>query len=194
MARAWSIGYDLRHFFASMLENKIDFDAVTCQTFHRKKGADYDIDSFFAPKIAAAFGVNCDMVRASTVERYAEDSERRLALIGTETFIHDWAVPFMKYLAERTTSIVCDGLHVGAKGDTAILMKAIDGRTFGHLSGLFPTSTEYREVYRVFLIRFPANLDRAEVVFLQCCARRCVSPWITMTHPPGQNGFSKKNA
>ena len=197
----FSSGYDSRRFFASMLNNKVAFDAVTCQTFHRKKGKYYDIDSHFAPRIAAHFGVDCALVPASPVERHAADNERRLALIGTETFMHDWAVPFMDYLAERPMSIVFDGLagdtfgnsgyefdglHGSAEGDTAILMKeTIDDTTFDHVSGLFPASGKFREVYRQFLTRLPANLNRAELVFLQCRTRRCISPWITMMQPPG---------
>lgn len=198
----FSSGYDSRRFFASMLENKVPFDAVTCQTFHRKKGGYYDIDSHFAPKIAAQFGINCELVHATPPERHAEDSLRRIALIGTETFMHDWAVPFMQWLAKRPMSIVFDGLagdtlgnsgyefkglHEGAESDTEILMKeTIDDSVFDYVAGGFPSAQQFRAVYHSYLTRLPANLNRAELIFLQCRTRRCISPWITMMQPPGQ--------
>lgn len=198
----FSSGYDSRRFFATMMEKKAAFKAVTCQTFHRKKGRDYDIDSFFAPKIAAEFGVDCELVRASSPDEYAADSRRRMSLIGTESFMHGWAVPFMTWLAKQPMSIVFDGLagdtlgnsgyefdglHGSAAGDIEILMKeTVDVKKFDELSGLFPAAAQYQQQYRAHLERYPKNLNGAELAFLQGRTRRCISPWITMMHPPGQ--------
>ncbi len=198
----FSSGYDSRRFFATMMEKKAAFKAVTCQTFHRKKGRDYDIDSFFAPKIAAEFGVDCELVHASAPSDYAVDSRRRMALIGTESFMHGWAVPFMNWLAKQPMSIVFDGLagdtlgnsgyefdglHASAASDTEILMKeTVDVKKFDELSALFPTADEFKRQYRTHLERYPRNLNGAELAFLQGRTRRCISPWITMMHPPGQ--------
>lgn len=198
----FSSGYDSRRFFASMIQRKVNFHAVTCQTFHRKKGKDYDIDSFYAPQIAGAFGVACELVLASLPKDYAADSAHRMALIGTETFMHGWAVPLMKWLADRPMSIVFDGLggdtlgnsgyefdglHISAKNDTAILMsEMIDNRIFDHVSKLFPSLKEFSSAYSAQLGKFPDNLNGAEMAFLQSRTRRCISPWITMMHPPGQ--------
>ncbi len=198
----FSSGYDSRRFFATMVERKVPFKAVTCQTFHRKKGLDYDIDSFFAPKIAAAFGVECELVLASTPEQFAADSARRMTLIGTESFMHGWAVPFMHWLAQRPDSIVFDGLagdtfgnsgyeypglHESHAGDMAALKQhTVDPGKFEHVSGLFPSLDQYNGLYHKHLESFPATINGAEFAFLQSRTRRCISPWITMMHPPGQ--------
>lgn len=198
----FSSGYDSRRFFATMIDKGVPFKAVTCQTFHRKKGRDYDIDSFFAPKIAAAFGVECELVLASSPEQYAADSTRRMALIGTESFMHGWAVPFMDWLAKRAPSIVFDGLagdtfgnsgyeypnlHESHARDMEVLMSCtVDGAKFSHVSALFPSREDYMERYRQHLHAYPATLNGAEFAFLQSRTRRCISPWITMMHPPGQ--------
>lgn len=198
----FSSGYDSRRFFGSMIKHDIAFDAVTCQTFHRKKGRDYDIDSFYAPKIALAFGVDCELVRASLPANYARDSARRMALIGTESFMHGWAVPFMTWLVARPMSIVFDGLagdtfgnsgfefdglHINAASDTEILMnRTIDRHKFSHFSNLLPSWQQFSATYHAYLATFPANLNGAELAFLQSRTRRCISPWITMMHPAGQ--------
>lgn len=197
----FSSGYDSRRFFATMMEKKAAFTAVTCQTFHRKNGRDYDIDSFFAPKIMAEFGVDCELVRASSPNEYSDDSRRRMSLIGTESFMHGWAVPFMAWLAKQPMSIVFDGLagdtlgnsgyefkglHESATGDIDILMKeTVNVEKFHHLSDLFPTANEFKSQYRAHLESYPKTLNGAELAFLQGRTRRCISPWITMMHPPG---------
>ncbi len=198
----FSSGYDSRRFFATMMEKKAGFKAVTCQVFHRRKGRYYDIDSFFAPKIAAQFGVDCEIVPAPPLHEYAADSRRRLSLIGTETFAHDWAVPFMAWMEKQPMSIVFDGLagdtlgnsgyefkglHESAAGDLDILMsETVNDTFFKELSALFPTAAQFKNQYRSYLARYPRNLNGAELAFLQGHTRRCISPWITMMHPPGQ--------
>lgn len=199
----FSSGYDSRRFFATMVEKKVAFKAVTCQTFHRKKGKDYDIDAFFAPKIAAAFGINCEVVRASTGRQRTADSHRRMSLIGTENCsAHGWAMPLMDWLTKQPVSIVFDGLagdvlgnsgyefdglHKDAVNNIDILMrKTVSVEKFKQFSKIFPDVKEFKSKYRVYLESYPKNLNGVELAFLQGHTRRCISPWITMMHPPGK--------
>jgi hypothetical protein len=197
----FSSGFDSRRFFGTLIRKAVPFKAVTCQTFHRKGGRDYDIDSFFAPKIAAAFGVDCELVRAVPPEQIASDAARRQALIGTETFMHGWALPFMRWLAERPPSLVFDGLAGDTFGNSGFEIDGLHetpekdaelvlGKTTGaalmkQLSSLFPSQSAFRAQYRGFLAQFAPNINQAEMAFLQSRTRRCISPWITMMHPPG---------
>ncbi|XYJ10746.1 hypothetical protein ACSUZJ_01840 [Telluria sp. B2] len=197
----FSSGFDSRRFFATLFRKKVPFKAVTCQTFHRKNGRDYDIDAFFAPKIAAAFGVDCELVRASTPAALEADTARRQALIGTESFMHGWALPFMRWLAKRPPSLVLDGLagdtfgnsgyeidglHETPEKDTELVLKRTSNpKALRCLSGLFPRVETLRQHYRDYLGKFAANMNRAEMAFLQSRTRRCISPWLTMMHPPG---------
>jgi hypothetical protein len=197
----FSSGFDSRRFFAFLQQKKVLFKAVTCQTFHLKKGKDYDIDSYFAPKIASAFGVECELVTAATPEELAADTVRRQALIGTETFMHAWAVPLMRWLEKRPPSIVfdglagdtfgnsgfeIDGLHESPEHDAALLVQeTVKPHVFSQLSGLFPSVSAFTDKYKAYLKQFPGNLNQAELAFLQARTRRCISPWITMMHPPG---------
>ena len=198
----FSSGYDSRRFFATLLEKKKEFTAVTCQTFQRKKGRYYNIDGLFAPQIAAKFGVDCVRLNTSQLDEYKTDSYRRMSLIGTETFMHGWSMPFMDWLAKQPMSIVFDGLagdtlgnsgyefeglHESAKKDIDILMKeTVENKKFDHLSSLFPVEAEFKRKYRAYLESYPKNLNGAELAFLQGRTRRGISPWITMMHPPGQ--------
>lgn len=197
----FSSGFDSRRFFATLLRKAVPFKAVTCQTFHRKKGQDYDIDSFFAPKIAAAFGVDCELVPAVPPAELEADAARRQALIGTDTFMHGWALPFMRWLAKRPPSLVFDGLagdtfgnsgfeieglHETPEKDAELVLKQSTGSSvLRQLSARFPTEESLRRHYRAFLAQFAPNLNQAELAFLQSRTRRCISPWITMMHPPG---------
>jgi hypothetical protein len=198
----FSSGYDSRRFFAFLQGKKVPFKAITCQSFHRKNGKDYDIDAHFAPKIAAAFGVNCEVLAAADNSTLQQDNQRRMALIGTETFMHEWSFPLMKWLAEQPPSIVFDGLagdtlgnsgfefeglHESPEKDLQILMEeTIKPEFFDNLSSAFPSLDAYKQAYRKNLLSYPATLNRAEFIFLQSRTRRCISPWITMMHPPGQ--------
>lgn len=198
----FSSGYDSRRFFASLVNNRAAFSAVTCQTFHRKIGGDYDIDSFYAPKIAAAFGIDHTLVHATPADQVAKDYQRRMSLIGTETFMHAWAVPFMRWLSARPPSVVLDGLagdtlgnsgfefdglHQDGETDTAILLReTVHPRVFRQLSKAFPSEREYALQYESYLRALPPTLNRAELAFLQLRTRRSISPWLTMMHPPGQ--------
>lgn len=197
----FSSGYDSRRFFATLLQKEVPFKAVTCQSFHRRKGKDYDIDSYFAPKIAAAFGVECELVHATPVSGLEADAQRRQSLIGTETFMHGWGVPLMRWLARRPPTVVIDGLggdtlgnsgfeidglHETPEKDVELLVKEVSRPyLFGELSGVFPTLADYQRRYRAFLAKFASNPNQAELAFLQSRTRRCISPWITMMHPPG---------
>ncbi|MEW6021269.1 MAG: hypothetical protein AB1807_03915 [Pseudomonadota bacterium] len=197
----FSSGYDSRRFFATLLRKAVPFKAVTCQTYHRKNGRDYDIDAFFAPKIASAFGVECETVRAATPAAAEADAVRRQALIGTESFMHGWAMPLMRWLAKRPPSLVfdglagdtfgnsgyeIDGLHETPQKDAELLLTRLT-RPFAlrHLAGMFPTVETLRQHYGRFLAQFAPNMNQAEMAFLEARTRRCISPWITMMHPPG---------
>jgi hypothetical protein len=197
----FSSGFDSRRFFATLLRRSIPFKAVTCQTFHRKKGRDYDIDSFFAPKIAEAFGVHCELVPAVAPSGIETDAIRRQELIGTETFMHAWGMPFMRWLAKRPPSLVfdglagdtfgnsgfeIDGLHETPEKDAELLVRETS-KSFllRQLSGRFPTLAQFQQRYRDYLSQFAPNINQAELAFLQSRTRRAISPWITMTHPPG---------
>lgn len=196
-----SSGYDSRRFFATLVKKGLEFNAVTCQTFHRKKGRDYDIDSFFAPKIAKSFNVECAVVKASSPKKMVSDGKKRQHLIGTETFMHGWAVPFMEWLSKQTPSIVFDGLagdtfgnsgyeitglHENPKKDKELILKEIvNTGFFKNFSSRFPSYSDLQKKYSAFIDKFPANLNQAEWAFLQARTRRAISPWITMMHPPG---------
>ena len=196
-----SSGYDSRRFLGTLVQRNVAFHAVTCQTFHRKNGRDYDIDAHFAPKMAAAFGVPCELIAAVPIDCIAGDVQRREALIGTETFDHDWAVPLMRWLGTRPPSMVFDGLggdtfgnsgfeinglHESPEKDVDLLVNhAAKPYLFRLLSSRFLRLAEYKATYRNYLVQFPSNLNRAELAFLQSRTRRGISPWITMMHPPG---------
>lgn len=196
-----SSGYDSRRFLGALVQRHVSFHAVTCQTFHNKNGRDYDIDAHFAPKIAAAFGVPCELVAAVSIDGIAADCERREALIGTETFDHDWAVPLMRWLATRPPSMVFDGLggdtfgnsgfeinglHESPEKDVELLVNhAVKPYLFELISSRFPNLAQYKATYRNYVAQFPSTLNRAELAFLQSRTRRGISPWITMMHPPG---------
>ena len=197
----FSSGFDSRRFFATLLRKNLPFKAVTCQAFHRKHGEDYDIDSFFAPKIAAAFGRDCELLPAIDSEEIEIDETRRQRLIGTETFMHGWAMPFMRWLARRPRSLVLDGLagdtfgnsgfeidglHESPEKDAELLVQETSGPFFRRqFSNVFPTAPQFQQQYRAYLSQFEPNLNQAELAFLHSRTRRCISPWITMMHPPG---------
>lgn len=196
-----SSGFDSRRFFATLRNRGLSFKAVTCQTFHQKKGHYYDIDAYFAPKIAAHFGVECEVISASPAEKMDADAKRRQDLIGTETLMHSWAVPLMKWLSGQPPSIVFDGLagdtfgnsgyeikglHASANQDVELILGEVARPLFfSNLSRRFPSLDQYRNAYRRYLNRFAPNLNQAEFAFLQARTRRSISPWITMMHPPG---------
>lgn len=197
----FSSGFDSRRFFATLLRKKMSFTPVTCQTFHRKKGRDFDIDSFYAPKIAAAFGLKCEIVPASGLEQIGTDAARRQTLIGSETPMHGWAVPLMRWLARRPPSLVFDGLAGDAFGNSSfdieglydvaadaperIVNRACASAVLEQLSSLFPSADEFRRQYLPFVTQFTPNLNQSQLAFVQARTRRCISPWITMMHPPG---------
>jgi hypothetical protein len=172
----FSSGFDSRRFFATLLRKAVPFKAVTCQTFHRKNGRDYDIDSYFAPKIAAAFGVDCELVRAVPPSGIEAEQARRQALIGTETFMHGWALPFMRWLAKRPPSLVfdglagdtfgnsgfeIDGLHETPEKDAELVLEKSTGPfVLQQLSARFPSGESFRRHYRAFLAQFPPNLNQ----------------------------------
>ncbi|MGJ9418460.1 hypothetical protein ACHAC9_11940 [Massilia sp. CMS3.1] len=197
----FSSGFDSRRFFGTLVRKKVPFKAVTCQTFHHKNGHDYDIDSFYAPKIAGAFGIDCELVQAVPPAEMETDAVRRQALIGTESFMHGWALPFMRWLAKRPPSLIFDGLAGDTFGNSGfeidglhetpskdyqlVLNRATQPFALRQLSSLFPSVDALRERYRGYLDQFAPNLNQAEMAFLQSRTRRCISPWITMMHPPG---------
>lgn len=197
----FSSGFDSRRFFAFMVRNKIAFKAVTCQSFHRKRGRDYDIDSVYAPKIAAAFDVDCEVIPASSNEQFSADIRKRQNLIGTETFMHGWAMPLMKWLSEKEPSLVFDGLAGDVFGNSSfdieglegssnrtagdIVQKAVKARILRHLAGSMKSARSYREKYEQYVAKFTPNMNQSQLAFLQARTRRSVAPWITMTHPPG---------
>ncbi len=194
-------GFDSRRFFAFMVRNGIKFKAVTCQTFARKKGRDYDIDSIYAPKIAAAFGIECDVIPASSNEQLVADIQKRQSLIGTETFMHSWAMPLMQWLSRRPPSLVFDGLAGDVLGNSSFDIEGLDGspnrsaaqivekavkpRTLRHLSASINSIRDYREKYEQYVAKFSPNRNQSQLAFFQSRTRRSVAPWITMMHPPG---------
>ena len=196
-----SSGYDSRRFFASLTRRQLPFKAVTCQSFHRKNGRDYDIDAHFAPQIARAFGVDCEVVPASLGAQIDADERYRQDLIGTETFMHGWSVPLMRWLSGQRPSIVfdglagdtygnsgyeIDGLHADPASDVELILDEVSStRFFDQVAGPLPDRAAFRQAYRTFLERFSPNPNQAEYAFLQARTRRCISPWITMMHPPG---------
>jgi len=197
----FSSGYDSRRFFGTLVRKQVPFKAVTCQTFHRKNGEDYDLDLQYAPKIAAAFGVDCDLVHATAPEHMEQDARRRQNLVGTETFMHAWVLPMMRWLAARPPSLVFDGLagdnlgntgfmydglHETPERDAEVLLgEASNPAMRAQLSALFPDSDEFRRQYRAYLGQFATNLNQVELAYLESRTRRCISPSITMMHPPG---------
>jgi hypothetical protein len=201
VALPFSSGFDSRRFFATLLRRKVPFKAVTCQTFHRKKTGDFELDSHYAPKIAAAFGVDCEVVPATPPARMGEDAARRQALIGTETFMHAWSLPLMRWLAKRPPSLVfdglagdtfgnsgfeIDGLHETAERDVGLVLgETSKPYMLKQLSHRFPSLEQFQQQYRAYLDQFASNINQAEMAFIESRTRRCISPWVTMMHPPG---------
>jgi hypothetical protein len=201
VALPFTSGFDSRRFFALLVRNKIAFRTITCQTFNRKNGRDYDIDSTYAPKIAAAFGIDGDVVPASSGEQLVVDSVKRSNLIGTETFMHQWAMPLMRWLAGRPPSLVFDGLAGDVFGNSSFDIEGLEGSPnrsaaqilekvtkplmMGHLSFSPGCADDYREKYRQYIGQFSPNMNQSQLAFLQARTRRGVSPWMTMMHPPG---------
>lgn len=201
VALPFTSGFDSRRFFAFLVRNKVDFRTVTCQSFNRKNGRDYDIDSIYAPKIAAAFGIESDVVSASSSEQFYKDFLKRQSLIGTETFMHNWAMPLMDWLSRRPPSLVFDGLAgdvfgnssfdiEGLEGDprrTAadIVEKATNPYMLRHLAVPHDVARDFREKYGQYVAKFSPNMNQSQLAFFQARTRRGVAPWITMMHPPG---------
>jgi asparagine synthetase B (glutamine-hydrolysing) len=197
----FSSGFDSRRFFALLVKNKVSFKAVTCQSFARKRGRDYDVDSVYAPKIAAAFGVDCEVIAASSGEQLVADLVKRQRLIGTETFMHSWAMPLMRWLSGRPPSLILDGLAGDVFGNSSFDIEGLDGNpnrsaaeivekavkpgTLKHLSDFINSSSDYRKKYRQYVDQFPQNINQSQLAFLQSRTRRSVAPWISMMHPPG---------
>ncbi|QOL50947.1 asparagine synthetase B family protein [Massilia litorea] len=197
----FSSGFDSRRFFALLVKKNIGFKAVTCQSYNRKQGRDYDIDSVYAPKIAAAFGVDCEVVPASSPDQLTKDALKRQHLIGTETFMHSWAVPLMQWLAGRPPSLILDGLAGDVLGNSsfdiegfdsrandstsAIVEKAVKEGTLSQLSARVNSADSYRQKYREYVNKFLPNTNQSQLAFLQGRTRRCIAPSITMMHPPG---------
>lgn len=197
----FSSGYDSRRFFSTFQRWAVPFKAVTCQTFHRKNGEVFDIDYFYAPKLARAFGVDCELLPAVPPTEIAADARRRQTLIGSETFMHAWALPLMRWLAKRPPSLVFDGLagdKLSGSGrrikglretpekDTELLVEeASNSGVLDKLSARFPTVQDFQQEYRRYLSQFAPNMNRGELSVLESRTRRGISPWVTMMHPPG---------
>lgn len=196
-----SSGYDSRRFFATLHSKGIPFQAVTVQAFHKKKDGYYDIEARCATEIAAAFGVKSHLLPASEGDEAKAEIEYRMRLIGTETFMHEWSVPLMKWLAGQKSSIiydglagdtlgnsgfVYDGLHKDVNNDIKIILNnTLKPDVFNNISVRFPTKNLFTRLYRDHLFSLPNNMNRTEFLFLQDRTRRSISPWITMMHPPG---------
>ncbi len=194
-------GFDSRRFFAFLVRNKTDFQTVTCQSFSRKHGRDYDIDSVYAPRIAKTFGVANEVISASSPEQYYEDCLKRQHLIGTETFMHNWAMPLMRWLSKRPPSLIFDGLGGDVLGNSSFDIEGLDGdprrsaddivekatkpHVLLHLSVPDESKSDYLEKYRQFVAKFLPNMNQSQLAFFQARTRRAVAPWITMMHPPG---------
>lgn len=198
----FSSGYDSRRFFACLHANSIEFNAITCQTFHWKMGGWYDLDLPCAPKIASAFGVPCTTLEAAVGQKAIDYSQKRLGLVGTETFMHTWAMPLMDWFADQPPSLIFDGLAGDALGNHGYefsglhetpekdLRILVDERSnpkfFRNLSSLFPNVSEYRAFYESKITSLAPTLARSEILYLQARTRRGISTCITMMHPPGQ--------
>lgn len=197
----FSSGYDSRRFFASLHHRKLDFKAVTCQCFHQKQGSHYDIDSICAPQIAKSFGQECEVLPVTPVDELPDDLSERLALIGTETFMHGWSLPLFRWLRQQPPSVIFDGLcgdtlgnsgyelpglHQDQQSDTDILLKQTsDSQWFKQMSTVLPSMDEYQVALKNEIEQLPESLNRAELAFLLFRGRRGISPWITMMQPPG---------
>lgn len=198
----FSSGYDSRRFFASFQKRNVDFTAVTSQSYHRKNNRLHDIDSKYAILIAQKFGVDCKVIQAeSDFAKLKHNYERRLALIGSETFMHEWSTPLIKWLRTQPPSVIFDGLagdtlgntgyefeglHKSFENDTEIIVKnMVVESTFRYLSKNWPSLDQYKAECHSSLGILPQNLNRSEIAFLLHRTRRAISPWLTMAHPPG---------
>ena len=197
----FSSGYDSRRFFASLKKRKVDFKAVTSQSFHSKDGKLYDIDAPCAAHIAQHFGIETTVIPATESEQLSNDLDKRNELIGSESFMHSWSIPLFKWLGKEPPSIIFDGLsgdtfgnggfefaglHESANDDIEIVLKAMVNKDlFSNLNKSWPSVAEYTEAFKKEMMKMPLSLNQVELVFLQFRGRRAISPWITMMQPPG---------
>jgi len=202
-----SSGYDSRRIFGALQRKRADFVTFTAEGFAQKDGLLYEIDSVFAPNIARAYGIEWALVRASEAGDFAADFAAREMLVGTETFMHFWAVRVHRWLARQRPSLVWDGLggdvfgycgHVNldlAETDTARLIEAnrqivLNNQTtpaiFGFLAESWPQLRDYRHACRETLGRFSHDLNQAEWGFFSPRTRRSTGSWSVLMQPPGQ--------
>ncbi len=197
----FSSGYDSRRFFASLQKRKVDFKAVTSQSYHSKNGKLYDIDAPFSSLIAQHFDVETTIIPATEPDKLSKDLDKRNELIGSESFMHSWSIPLFNWLGKEPPSIIFDGLsgdtfgnggfeftglHESANDDIEIVLKAMVNKDlFSNLNKSWPSVTDYTEAFRKEMMKIPLSLNQVELVFLQFRGRRAISPWITMMQPPG---------
>jgi hypothetical protein len=197
----FSSGFDSRRFFASFQKRGVKFKAATCQSFHNKNGRMYDIDSIFAAMISRFFGNECEIIAATNGAELHSDLKERQSLIGTETFMHDWAMPLMRWLRQQEASVVFDGLGGDTLGNSGfvfdcfhedpqkdkdiVLDDMVITDMFKFLSKEWPSVKAYNAECKSELGAFPSTMNGMELAFLLFRARRAISPWITMMQPPG---------
>lgn len=197
----FSSGYDSRRLLVNLDWMKTSFTAVTCQSYHRIKGVFYDLDSVFAKKIAKKIGCNTQIVAATKTANLLSDFKTRLALIGSESFMHTWSIPLIRWFQKQKPSIIFDGLggDVTGNGEHAlagfhkspqrnlelVIDTEINPGVFKLLNTNWPRKDEFIDDYKSALNSFPFNMNQVELAYLQFRTRRSISPWINMMHPPG---------
>ncbi len=197
----FSSGFDSRRFFASLQYRKVEFKTVTSQSYHHRNNHFYDIDAPCSSKIARRFGVDSTVISATNPEKLYRDLDKQNALIGSESFMHSWAVPLINWLEVESPSLIFDGLggdtignggfefeglHNSCLHDIEIIIKEmVNPSLFSHLNECWPSLAEYEEEFRKEMRNIPTSLNQVELIFLQFRSRRTISPWITMMQPPG---------
>lgn len=197
----FSSGYDSRRLLANLDKKRTSFTTVTCQSYHRIKGAYYDLDSVFAKKITKKLGYNTQIIAATKTENLLSDFKKRLSLIGSECFMHAWSIPLIRWFQKQNPSIIFDGLggdvtgngghiltglHTSPQRDIKLIIDhEINPGIFNLVSSNWPRKDEFIDDYKSAINSFPCNLNQVELAFLQFRTRRSISPWINMMHPPG---------
>ncbi|PID71735.1 MAG: hypothetical protein CSB34_06055 [Desulfobulbus propionicus] len=197
----YSSGYDSRRFLASFLDRGISFTTLTCQSYHEKDGQFFDIDAVFAPPHAKKMGAENTILSAYLGGQLKNSLTHRRHLIGSESFMHGWAMPMMEYLRAQPPSLIFDGLagdaignggweydglHDDATNDKEIVLaQLVDKRVFSNLSFIFPSHDDFREEIARELLTYPNNLNGIELAFLLLRTRRAISPMATMMTPKG---------
>lgn len=194
----FSSGYDSRRILGYLLDKRVDFSAVTARSLKRIGSDLYDIDARFAGSLCRALGISHETVELPSLANVPAWLGLRDEMYGSESWMHDWAVPLVERLSQSPPGVIFDGLGGDVLGNSGY-----ESRLFHDCSetniGIFFAETlkqsldpvlgygkevieQFVYEYWNFLASLPFGSNQSEIAFLLTRTRRSVSTWIAASH------------